>query len=514
MDDKNQRYSIQNISGLSFNNFVNPLQTTTYTLKTISSQCGYGIAKGSVKVIVKPNAKLNINNSNFITACIGDEVTLNLISFGTFEKDNKFSIVVYDDSTKKKEILSTPEAGSFKVKLPSDLQIGTYQVELSSSNPVSKKIVQSINITSSPEAILSGGGAIINAGERVNLLCTINPSQKTYIYENIQYQLSDTTSGTIYNQGKNYIQTKPLYSSKTFTLTSVRNICGAGKVSGSVKIEVNPPSAKQVNIDNYYTNYSYFCEGAEAYIYFTTKGNFTTNNKFTVQLSDAKGENFKDIKTEGNSNPLKALIPADLPVGAEYRFRIVASDKDVTSTTNLYPLEIRKGVTARFDTTAYYFEPNKPVTVKIIFTGTAPYGFTLGSDEINAKQFNANSSPYLLTVNPISSVSYKIFRVANSECGIGTILPQNTVTLQLITSIEELSEMGINVFPNPTSDILKIESNGKTEITLFDIAGKTMLAKSFNSSNEELNLQNLPTGQYLLRVQKGNKMATFKVMKN
>jgi hypothetical protein len=514
-DDKNNKYP--NLLGReeNFSRNVNPTETTTYTLKSISNECGYGTTSGSVKVIVKPNIKATINNNNNSnTLCVGDEITLNLTRFGTFEKDNKFSIVIYDDSTKKKEILSTAEAGSFKVKLPSNLQIGTYQVELSSSNPISKKIVQSINITSPPEAVLSGGGATINAGERVILSCTINPSQKTYFYDNVQYQLSDTTSGTIYSQGKNIIQTKPLFSSKTFTLTSISNICGIGKVSGSAKITVNPISAKQINIDNYFTNYPYFCQGTEAYIYFTTKGNFTTTNKFTVQLSDAIGENFKDIKTEGNTNPLKAFIPADLPVGSNYRFRITSSDKDATSTTNFYPLEIRQGMTARFDTSVYYFEPNKPVTVKIIFTGTAPYGFTLGSDEINAKQFNANSSPYLLTVNPISLVSYKIFRVANSECGIGTILPQNTVTLQLITSIEELKEMGINIFPNPTKDVLKIESDDKNiDITLFDMMGKKVLEKIINLRTDEISLHNLPSGTYLLRAQRGDKIACFKVMK-
>ncbi len=513
-DDKNLKYP--NLLGRdeSFNTNVNPTETTSYTLKSISNECGYGTTSGTVKVIVKPNIKAYINNDTSNTLCVGDEITLNLTRFGNFEKDNKFSVVIYNDTTKKKEILSTSDIGSFKVKLPSDLQNGVYQVELSSSNPVIKRITQNINIIAPPEAVLSGGRSIINAGDPVSLLCTINPSQKAFTYESIQYQLSDTTSGTIYNQGKNYLKTKPFYSSKIFTLTSISNICGIGKVSGSVKIDVNPISAKQINIDNYFANYSYFCQGTEAYIYFATKGTFTSTNKFTVQVSDANGENFKDIKTEGNTNPLKIFIPADLPVGSNYRFRVISSDKDATSTTNLYSLEIRQGVTARFDISTYNFEPNKSVTAKILFSGTSPYSFTIGSDELNAKLFYSNTNTYLFTTNPISTIAYRLFKVSNNECGTGTILPQNTVTLQLITSIEELSEMDINISPNPTTDILKIESDGrKTELMLLDMMGQTILEKSFSISKDELNLQYLPTGQYLLKIQKNDKIATFKVIK-
>jgi len=138
----------------------------------------------------------------------------------------------------------------------------------------------------------------------------------------------------------------------------------------------------------------------------------------------------------------------------------------------------------------------------------------MGSDEINAKPFFSNTSPYFFTTNPISSIAYRLFKVSNNECGIGTILPQNTVTLQLITSSEELHEMGISIFPNPTTDMLKIESDGnKTDLILFDMTGKSVLEKSFNTLKDELNLQNISTGQYLLKVQKNDKMATYKVIK-
>ena len=491
---------------------VNPNQTTIYSLKIANNECGYGNVSGSAKVIVRPNLKLSLLNSNAEPNCMNFGLNLNIDTFGSFEKDNKFDVKIYTDSTQKISVFSSPSGGKFNIKLPATLSASTYQIEVNSSNPKVRRLIPNVTILATPEVVLAGGGAIINSGDRAALIFTINPSQKSLTNETIRYQLSDSTSGNIFNQGKNTILTSPIFNSKTFTLISASNACGSGKVSGSAKVIVNPASAKQVNIN--LLNFSTLCQGAEANIGFTTKGTFTATNKFTVQLSDINSENFKNIKTDGNTSPLKAFIPADLPLGSNYRFRIIASDNDATSTTDLYPLEIRQGVTARFDTSFYNFESNKSVAVKILFSGTPPYSFTMGSDEINAKPFFSNTSPYFFTTNPISSIAYRLFKVSNNECGIGTILPQNTVTLQLITSSEELHEMGISIFPNPTTDMLKIESDGnKTDLILFDMTGKSVLEKSFNTLKDELNLQNISTGQYLLKVQKNDKMATYKVIK-
>lgn len=517
--DKNQKIPYSFFSSSNKVSFeVKPKQTTVYTLRTVTNVCGYGSGSGSVKVIVKSNIRGTFNsikNPNLSTFCVGDEVSMNLTSQGTFEPDNKFKVsVVPDDTLSKKEIFSTGVEGTFNVRLPSSVEPGNYQLEFSSTNPVFKKNIRFITVNSIPEVVVTGGGAIINAGERAGLIMLVNPSQKVVTSENIQYRLSDSTSSILNVQGRNTTLTQPVNVTKTFTLLSAQNACGIGKVSGSAKVTVNPVSAKQVNFGNLSSGSSYFCRGKEVTVNFSAKGAFTANNKFVVQLSDSDGENYKDLVTTGVASPLKAIIPLTTPLGAGYRIKVVATDNDATSTTNLYALDIRNELTARFDTTSYFIEPNKPVTIKIRFAGDAPYNFVIGSDEITAKTFYTTTNPYSLIVNPVSNVTYKLFSVSNNQCGTGTILPQNTVTLQLITSSEELNEMGITIFPNPTTEILNVESDGKkTELFLLDITGRVVLEKSLNDPKGELNLQSLPTGQYLLKVQKNEKLATFKVIK-
>jgi hypothetical protein len=514
IDDKKNKYPGLGVQGDGEIKVVNPLETTTYSLKSVYNLCGYGTVTGSVKVIVKPNVKLSISQKNPSTVCAGEEIKLDLKSFGNFEKDNQFIVKIYRDSTKKKEVLVTSKEGVYNVKIPSDFQSGFYQVELNSTNPVQKKIIQNIRVSVTPEIVLSGGGAIANQGEQVTLLFNTNPTQDNFTYEDIRNQLSDSTSGTIYNSGKSYITTQPLYVSKTFSFISASNYCGIGKVSGNAKIIINPVSTKQVNFISSSANLSYACQGGTLLVSFNTKGIFSGDNKFIVQLSDSNGENFKDIKTDGIKSPILTTIPINLPIGNNYRLRVKATDTDATSTTNYYPLEIKSGVTARFDSSLYYLELNKQIPIPIKFTGNPPFNFTFEIDEFNMKSASSYTNSYTLIVNPTKTTTYKLLGVNNYECGTGYIIEQSKTTEQLITSTEDNYLKSVQVFPNPTIDLVKILSNSlKLNVEIFNQQGKLLLEKKIDNEYTEINLQEFPASQYILKNSKDGKFLTYRIIK-
>ena len=59
----------------------------------------------------------------------------------------------------------------------------------------------------------------------------------------------------------------------------------------------------------------------------------------------------------------------------------------------------------------------------------------------------------------------------------------------------------INIYPNPTKDVLQIEVSDNTEIEsieLFNLSGKRV--KSFNNSDRNLNISDLSSGAYFLRI--------------
>jgi Secretion system C-terminal sorting domain len=511
-DNLNQFYSNYHYSSsqtASFN--VQPLKTTTYTLKSVSSNCGYSKASGNIKINIRP--VVNATIQSYANAyCPSSDVIVKTTTFGEFEKNNIFKVFIYknNDTTTIKEIATISNIGTSMLKLPSDLERGSYTLRIESSNPKTVKNFSGITVTALPDVTLSGG-SIINSGGTAYL----NLKIKGATNEVLEYELSDNTKGNTnsFYYDSFLIPVTPK-TTTTYTLTSIKNVCGLGKSSGSAKIEVNPASDKQVNFDTQNFYYATFCTGSTISIPFITKGTFSAGNTFTVQMSDAQGTNFKDLKTEGTKSPLIAVTPVGTPIGGSYLFKVVASDKDATSTTNLSGLTAFQGATARFDTASYYFSEGKPVKIDVKFTGTAPFYFSLGTDEISAKNFSSSKPIYELTLTPTTPTKFKLFNVSDGYCGRGSVIEPSVVSLELITASEDYEEMQINLFPNPTSDIIYINSDGKkADIELTDITGISILQKQIKTEQEELNISKMKAGTYFLRVSKNDKQVVFKVVK-
>ena len=144
----------------------------------------------------------------------------------------------------------------------------------------------------------------------------------------------------------------------------------------------------------------------------------------------------------------------------------------------------------------------------------APYNFSIGTDEVSAKTYNSLKQNYELVLNPTIPTKLKLFSVIGEYCGKGSIIEPSVVSLELITGNETFEEMQIWLFPNPTSDIIYVHSDGKkADIELVDINGISILQKQIKTEQEELNISNIKTGTYLLRVSKNDKQAVFKVHK-
>ena len=78
-------------------------------------------------------------------------------------------------------------------------------------------------------------------------------------------------------------------------------------------------------------------------------------------------------------------------------------------------------------------------------------------------------------------------------------------------SVNEVDEVKLSIFPNPTSNywIIKAKNEIKS-ISLYDLSGRKILQKRPLTKNVEINAQSLPSGVYLLSVNKTN---TFRLIK-
>ena len=70
----------------------------------------------------------------------------------------------------------------------------------------------------------------------------------------------------------------------------------------------------------------------------------------------------------------------------------------------------------------------------------------------------------------------------------------------------------INIYPNPTADILYIKSNYSLDYDLFNIVGQKMISGSFSEGNNEINVKRLSDGVYFLNFFIGNKKYSRKII--
>ncbi|HOP05298.1 MAG TPA: FG-GAP-like repeat-containing protein [Tenuifilaceae bacterium] len=89
------------------------------------------------------------------------------------------------------------------------------------------------------------------------------------------------------------------------------------------------------------------------------------------------------------------------------------------------------------------------------------------------------------------------------------------LTVNEYTSIVDLLNSGISVYPNPTKNAININfgDNKVRRISLFDISGKQVFEKSEVQNNETISLVNQANGIYLLKIETADKCLNMKVVK-
>ena len=73
------------------------------------------------------------------------------------------------------------------------------------------------------------------------------------------------------------------------------------------------------------------------------------------------------------------------------------------------------------------------------------------------------------------------------------------------------TENAVNVYPNPVKDVLNINAKGDYNYQLISTDGK--IVKNGNQSESAINVQNLPTGMYIMKITQDGKTSSHKVIK-
>ena len=86
------------------------------------------------------------------------------------------------------------------------------------------------------------------------------------------------------------------------------------------------------------------------------------------------------------------------------------------------------------------------------------------------------------------------------------------------TFSDNLGDIKIVIYPNPTQGQLKIdlegyEENGNSGLYLYNLSGSLVTSKSPVKSSNELNLSGYPIGTYILKIVVGDKKIEWRIIK-
>ncbi|MBL7706853.1 MAG: SBBP repeat-containing protein [Taibaiella sp.] len=113
-------------------------------------------------------------------------------------------------------------------------------------------------------------------------------------------------------------------------------------------------------------------------------------------------------------------------------------------------------------------------------------------------QWHRNGDPIGGATNPTYAVAqngeYTLAVTGTNGCtGIS-----NEITVDNFTSINDIAQLGMEVYPNPFRGFMTITAPMDLQIIITDLSGKQIAGYTIKKGNNEINLSDLPLGNYLL----------------
>ncbi len=154
----------------------------------------------------------------------------------------------------------------------------------------------------------------------------------------------------------------------------------------------------------------------------------------------------------------------------------------------------------------------KKILVSIVF-------LLLGFKELYAQESSVSTGGVATGTGGTSSYSAGQIFFTNNTGTAGSVAQgvQQAYEISIVLGENELTiNLGLNVYPNPTTNFLTLKVKNTTNISyqLFDIQGRIIGSKKVIDNTTTVEMENLPTAIYFLRVFENNQVVKiFKIIK-
>ena len=131
-------------------------------------------------------------------------------------------------------------------------------------------------------------------------------------------------------------------------------------------------------------------------------------------------------------------------------------------------------------------------------------------DPVSEKEINRNNAVYQQQGNRNPFVDYPEL--------VGKIYGADSVNVFLPSSIDEYESFNYVTFSNPSTQSIQLfyapefKVGASSQITLFDLLGKNILTISLENQPQNINIQALNPGVYILRIDHSKKSKVYKLI--
>ena len=153
----------------------------------------------------------------------------------------------------------------------------------------------------------------------------------------------------------------------------------------------------------------------------------------------------------------------------------------------------------------------------LIFLFVLSFSVSFAQNAVTVSGGEANGNSGSVSYS-IGQIFYSVNEGTSGQVSEGVQQPYEIYDVNEV-QLEISGAISLSAFPNPTSDYLSLRIDGDyidgLSCAMFDISGREIMQMRITSSETRLDVQQLPTATYFVRVTKGkNEVKTFKIVKN
>ncbi|MBO0949365.1 T9SS type A sorting domain-containing protein [Fibrella forsythiae] len=439
---------------------VQPTQTTTYTVRSVSTGCGiYGPEAGSGTARVTVQTGYRIDSLSSQSICAGQSVQVYFstneplstdagsygVRGGTSFTNNQLSGGLIDFVVQQVRAGSQPNTGVLTVtarSLPADyltngsytpssrLGAGWFYMQLSRAGQIGNVYEKRLAVADKPQLLLP---------DRPTPIAVLAPQVVSFAAQLASHTpytdvvLSDGTRMSVRSeigsgQKSSALLLEVLASqSGTFRVVSVQNSCGIGTAQGSVAIQIrNDTSGLFMRPIP-----DLLCAGSALSVAFSTLGNIGAVSGYRVEISDDDGLFRGKYLATGTSSPIAVTIPSGLSLYNRIQLRVVTSptsgtltrQSDARTFTYLDAAQLVRLSAAGSGGTELVIRSGETAQLRLLSGGNSvatPTRVVLSDGQVVS--FNAIGTD--VSVRPAQTTTYTIRSVQNScgaAAGVGTV---------------------------------------------------------------------------------------------